>query len=40
LPNFTNMWGVSSQLEYTVIGSALLVGALLDEFLRRRGGSK
>jgi ribose transport system permease protein len=40
LPNFTNMWGVSSQLEYTVIGSALLVGALLDEFLRRRGRSK
>lgn len=40
LPNFTNMWGVSSQLEYTVIGGALLVGALLDEFLRRRSGSK
>ncbi len=36
LPNFTKMWNVSSQLEYTVIGSALLVGALLDEFLRRR----
>lgn len=36
LPNFTKMWNVSSQLEYTVIGSALLVGALLDEFLRRK----
>jgi ribose transport system permease protein len=36
LPNFTKMWNVSSQLEYTVLGSALLVGALLDEFLRRR----
>lgn len=40
LPNFTNMWGVSSQLEYTVIGGALLFGALLDEFLRRRGAKK
>ncbi|HUY87492.1 MAG TPA: ABC transporter permease [Pirellulales bacterium] len=40
LPNFTNMWGVSSQLEYTVIGSALLFGALLDEFLRRRGSKR
>lgn len=40
LPNFTNMWGVSSQLEYTVIGAALLFGALLDEFLRRRGARK
>lgn len=36
LPNFTKMWNVSSQLEYTVIGSALLIGALLDEFLRRK----
>jgi ribose transport system permease protein len=40
LPNFTNMWGVSSQLEYTVIGGALLFGALLDEFLRRRSARK
>lgn len=37
LPNFTNMWGVPSSLEYTVIGGALLLGAILDELLRRRG---
>jgi ribose transport system permease protein len=37
LPNFTKMWGVPSELEYTVIGGALLLGAILDEFLRRRG---
>jgi ribose transport system permease protein len=37
LPNLTNMWGVPSALEYTVIGGALLVGAILDELLRRRG---
>jgi len=36
LPNLTRMWGVPSQLEYTVIGVALLLGALLDELLRRR----
>jgi len=36
LPNFTKMWGVPSALEYTVIGVALLIGALLDEILRRR----
>jgi len=36
LPNFTKMWGVPSELEYTVIGAALLIGALLDEGLRRR----
>ena len=40
LPNFTKMWGVPSQLEYTVIGAALLIGALLDEGLRRRGLSR
>lgn len=37
LPTFTQMWKVASSLEYTVIGGALLLGALLDEFLRRRG---
>jgi ribose transport system permease protein len=37
LPNFTNMWGVPKTLEYTVIGLALLLGAILDELLRRRG---
>ena len=36
LPNFTKMWGVPSELEYTVIGSALLLGAVLDELLRGR----
>jgi ribose transport system permease protein len=36
LPTFTQMWKVASSLEYTVIGGALLLGALLDEFLRRR----
>jgi ribose transport system permease protein len=37
LPNLANMWGIPSALEYTVIGSALLLGAMLDEALRRRG---
>ena len=37
LPNFVKMWGVPDELEYTVIGTALLVGAILDEMLRRRG---
>ena len=40
LPNFTKMWGVPSELEYTVIGTALLIGALLDETLRRRDISR
>ena len=37
LPNLTNMWGVPSSLEFTVIGGALLIGAVLDEWLRQRG---
>jgi len=36
LPNMVNMWGISSQLEETVIGAALLMGAILDELLRPR----
>jgi ribose transport system permease protein len=36
LPNLTNMWGIPSELEYVVIGVALLLGAILDELLRRR----
>ncbi len=36
LPNLTNMWGIPSQLEPTVIGTALLACAVLDELLRRR----
>ena len=37
LPNLVKMWGVPDELEYTVIGGALLIGAILDEVLRRRG---
>lgn len=40
LPNFTKMWGVPSELEYTVVGGALLLGALLDEVLRRRSAQQ
>ncbi len=40
LPNLTNMWGVPSSLEPSVIGGALLVGALLDEVLRPRGSTR
>jgi ribose transport system permease protein len=36
LPNLTSMWGVSDQLTPTVIGGALLLGAILDETLRSR----
>lgn len=35
LPNLSIMLGIPSSLEYTVIGGALLVGAVLDEVLRR-----
>ena len=40
LSNFVNMWDIPSSLEYTVIGAALLAGAILDEALRRRGSRK
>jgi ribose transport system permease protein len=40
LPNLTNMWGVPSALEPSVIGGALLIGALLDELLRPRGANR
>jgi ribose transport system permease protein len=40
LGNFVNMWGIPSALEFTVIGAALLVGAILDEAMRRRGSRK
>lgn len=36
LPNMTNMWGVPNTLEGVVIGLALLLGATVDELLRRR----
>ncbi len=37
LPNLSLMLGIPSALEYTVIGGALLLGAVLDEVLRRVG---
>jgi ribose transport system permease protein len=40
LPNLVNMWGVPSSLNYVVIGIALLLGAILDEVLRRRGAAR
>jgi ribose transport system permease protein len=36
LPNFNNMWGIPSMFEKIVVGLALLLGATLDEVLRRR----
>jgi ribose transport system permease protein len=36
LPNLARMWGIPDSIQYTVIGAALLVGALVDELLRRR----
>lgn len=36
LPNFTRMWGISDTLQYTVIGLALLLGAIIDETIRRK----
>jgi ribose transport system permease protein len=38
LPNLSNMLGVKSEFDSVVIGAALLVGAILDEVLRRFGG--
>lgn len=35
LPNFTNMLGIRSELELSVIGGALLACAIMDEVLRR-----
>src|SRR5262249_53310559 len=36
LPNLANMWGIPNALVNTVIGGALLLGAILDELLRPR----
>jgi ribose transport system permease protein len=40
LPNLTTMWNVSNTLEPVVIGIALLLGATVDELLRRRRASR
>jgi len=40
LSNLVFMWGIPSALEYTVIGGALLLGAILDEGLRRGEGRR
>ena len=39
LPNLTSMWRIPSSLEYTVIGAALLVGAVMDEVLRSKASA-
>ncbi len=36
LPNLTNMWRIPSMVTDIVIGTALLLGAILDETIRRR----
>src|SRR5262249_62018170 len=40
LPTLTGMLGIPSELEYTVIGLALLLGAILDEVMRRFGRAR
>ena len=40
LPNLTNLWGVPSEVEFIVIGGALLLGAILDEVLRSRSAGQ
>jgi ribose transport system permease protein len=40
LPTMTTMWGVSNTLEPVVIGIALLIGATVDELLRRRRAAR
>ncbi len=37
LPSLAVLWGITNELEPVVIGFALLLGAILDELLRRRG---
>jgi ribose transport system permease protein len=37
LPNLANLRGIRSELQFIVIGGALLIGAILDEWLRPRG---
>ncbi|HEV3143497.1 MAG TPA: ABC transporter permease, partial [Gemmataceae bacterium] len=40
LADLTNMWEIPSSLEFIVIGGALLLGATLDEVLRRFGAGR
>jgi ribose transport system permease protein len=40
LPNLANMWEVPSELEFIIIGGALLVGAFMDEVLKSRAMTK
>jgi ribose transport system permease protein len=40
LPNMTEMWNVSNTLKPVVIGVALLLGATVDELLRRRRANR
>ncbi len=40
LPNLTTMWGISNTLEPVVIGCALLLGATVDEMLRRHRANR
>jgi ribose transport system permease protein len=40
LPTVTNFWGISNTLEPVVIGIALLLGATVDELLRRRRAAR
>lgn len=40
LPNLTIMWGIGNELKPLVIGVALLLGALIDELLRRGGARR
>jgi len=40
LQSAVNFWEIPQALEYTAIGGALLIGALLDETLRRRNALK
>jgi ribose transport system permease protein len=39
LPNLANLRGIRSELQFIVIGGALLIGAILDEWLRPRGAA-
>lgn len=40
LPSLTVFWGIPADLEPTVIGTALLIGAVIDETLRRRSATR